>query len=193
MKEKKKEIINAAIDVLAIKNYESMKTNDIAEKAGIGHGTIYLYFKSKQEIFLEVLKFIIHEVEELFFMNINQDNSFLDNLKCVGNNFYLQKKETEKYYKILYKAFSEVDDIKIKEILNEKVTYLQLKIKNIILWAIEKKEISLNEDNADIAALMLYGIGDIIWQKDIIAMDDHLEQKEMDKIIDFIFNLFKKP
>jgi TetR/AcrR family fatty acid metabolism transcriptional regulator len=50
---KRKEIIMAAIKVFARKGVAYTKMIDIAEEAGIGKGTIYEYFKSKDDIFFE--------------------------------------------------------------------------------------------------------------------------------------------
>lgn len=43
-------IIRAAIKVFARKGYFNSKVSDIAREAGIADGTVYLYFKSKDEI-----------------------------------------------------------------------------------------------------------------------------------------------
>jgi AcrR family transcriptional regulator len=53
-KEKKKtEIMMAAMGVFAKKGLKSTKMADIAEAAGIGKGTIYEYFRSRDMIFVE--------------------------------------------------------------------------------------------------------------------------------------------
>src|SRR5262245_40544399 len=43
-------ILRAAIKVFARKGFFSSKVADIAKEAGIADGTVYLYFKSKDEI-----------------------------------------------------------------------------------------------------------------------------------------------
>jgi len=48
---KRKRIIAAAIEVFAHDGLSNGKIATIAEKAGIGKGTVYEYFKSKEEIF----------------------------------------------------------------------------------------------------------------------------------------------
>lgn len=51
--EKKQKIVQAALAVFARKGINNTKMVDIAEAGGIGKGTIYDYFRSKDEIFLE--------------------------------------------------------------------------------------------------------------------------------------------
>jgi TetR/AcrR family fatty acid metabolism transcriptional regulator len=48
--DKRESILRAAIKVFAQKGYFSSKVADIASEAGIADGTVYLYFKSKDEI-----------------------------------------------------------------------------------------------------------------------------------------------
>lgn len=48
--DKREAILRAAITVFASKGYFNSKVADIASQAGIADGTVYLYFKSKDEI-----------------------------------------------------------------------------------------------------------------------------------------------
>src|SRR6266576_587337 len=48
--DKRAAIIRAAIRVFAHNGYFNSKVADIAREAGVADGTVYLYFKSKEEI-----------------------------------------------------------------------------------------------------------------------------------------------
>lgn len=48
--DKREAILRAAIDVFAHNGYFNAKVADIAREAGVADGTVYLYFKSKEEI-----------------------------------------------------------------------------------------------------------------------------------------------
>jgi len=52
--ERKAEIVEAARYLIQTKDYEKMTLQDVMTRLGIAKGTIYHYFKSKEEIFLEV-------------------------------------------------------------------------------------------------------------------------------------------
>lgn len=60
---KKMEIINCAMRVFAQKGFAKTKMADVAEAANIGKGTIYEYFKSKDEIFSFVYAHFMDVVE----------------------------------------------------------------------------------------------------------------------------------
>jgi TetR/AcrR family fatty acid metabolism transcriptional regulator len=50
VKDKRSAILRAAAQVFADKGYSNSKVSDIAQEAGIADGTVYLYFRSKDEI-----------------------------------------------------------------------------------------------------------------------------------------------
>jgi AcrR family transcriptional regulator len=51
-------IILSSIDVFAGTNYEKATTALLAKEAGIAEGTLYRYFPSKKELFLECFRYI---------------------------------------------------------------------------------------------------------------------------------------
>jgi AcrR family transcriptional regulator len=56
------EIILASIDVFSRTNYEKATTALIAKRAGVSEGTLYKYFPSKKELFLECCRFINNQL-----------------------------------------------------------------------------------------------------------------------------------
>jgi len=61
--EKRRMIMQGAMQAFARKGVMKTKASDIATAAGVGKGTIYEYFRSKEEIFTAVFQF--------FFENLN--------------------------------------------------------------------------------------------------------------------------
>ncbi len=62
-KAKKLEILHAAAKVFAEKGVVKTKMMDIAVAAGIGKGTIYEYYRSKEEIFGDTFRLIFDQME----------------------------------------------------------------------------------------------------------------------------------
>ena len=52
---KEKQILAAARRIFAASGYYQARVEDIAREAGIGKGTVYEYFTSKEELYLEML------------------------------------------------------------------------------------------------------------------------------------------
>jgi len=53
-------ILHEAASEFARLGFDQANINTIAEQAGIGKGTIYLYFENKREVFLAMLRHIAH-------------------------------------------------------------------------------------------------------------------------------------
>lgn len=49
-------ILAAALDEFAERGFESARLDDVAKRAGIAKGTIYLYFRDKETLFQELLR-----------------------------------------------------------------------------------------------------------------------------------------
>ncbi|HCL56063.1 MAG TPA: hypothetical protein DHW82_03525 [Spirochaetia bacterium] len=64
--EKLEQIREGALSVFAEKGYYSSKMEDIARDAGMGKGTLYHYFKSKEEVFDFMVERFFSEYEGMF-------------------------------------------------------------------------------------------------------------------------------
>jgi len=61
---KKMEIIQAAVKAFSTKGMVKAKMADIAQVAGIGKGTIYEYFRSKEEVFAAGFQIFFQEMKQ---------------------------------------------------------------------------------------------------------------------------------
>ena len=57
VEDKRRQLLDAAVRVFARKGFHASRVGDIAEEAGVAHGLLYHYFKSKDE----VLQAVFHE------------------------------------------------------------------------------------------------------------------------------------
>ncbi|HEY6960687.1 MAG TPA: TetR/AcrR family transcriptional regulator [Gaiellaceae bacterium] len=48
--ERRRELLDAAVEVFARKGFRAARVGDIAEEAGVAHGLLYHYFRSKEEV-----------------------------------------------------------------------------------------------------------------------------------------------
>jgi AcrR family transcriptional regulator len=60
---KRQRLLNAAVAVFSQQGFHAAKMQDIADEAGIGKGTIYEYFRTKDELFLAVYDAWMDEYE----------------------------------------------------------------------------------------------------------------------------------
>lgn len=59
------EILAAAMDVFARSGLAGARVEDIAEAAGVSKGTVYLYFKGKEELFKEAVRAKVRRTREV--------------------------------------------------------------------------------------------------------------------------------
>ena len=57
LEDKRQQLLGAAVRVFARKGFHASRVGDIAEEAGVAHGLLYHYFKSKDQ----VLEAVFHE------------------------------------------------------------------------------------------------------------------------------------
>lgn len=87
-KPKYKQIVDAAVIVIAENGYHRAQVSKIAKEAGVADGTIYLYFKNKEDIlislFQEKMAIIVQNVEELLNAEISTSEKLL---KLIDNHY----------------------------------------------------------------------------------------------------------
>jgi len=59
------EILDAALEIFVEKGFAATRLEDVAQRAGVSKGTVYLYFDSKEELFKAVIRSgIVRAIEE---------------------------------------------------------------------------------------------------------------------------------
>ncbi len=140
-KQKRIHILNAALKVFSKKGTANTKIADIAKEAGIGKGTIYEYFKNKEDILNSLHKFIFSQYDEAISVKIFKIKDPSEKIRALVNAFtevidevsfdtmklYIEfwaesvrKREEEKMYKYQRKFVDEYREL-IAGILDEGV------------------------------------------------------------------------
>jgi AcrR family transcriptional regulator len=60
--ERRSAILAAALDEFTARGFEGARLDDVAKRAGIAKGTIYLYFADKETLFQELVRSMVHPV-----------------------------------------------------------------------------------------------------------------------------------
>ncbi len=67
-------LLEAAKRVFSEKGYHEAQISHIINRAGVARGTFYLYFRSKEEIFKELLKEVVEELKKrIKVINLSED------------------------------------------------------------------------------------------------------------------------
>jgi AcrR family transcriptional regulator len=73
--DKRKEIMQAALELIAEKGFHGAPMATIAERAGVGAGTIYRYFESKDVLIAEIFSELEKTVVESLMQGYSRDGS----------------------------------------------------------------------------------------------------------------------
>jgi AcrR family transcriptional regulator len=60
--ERRAAILAAALEEFTARGYEGARLDDVAKRAGVAKGTIYLYFADKEALFQELVRSMVHPV-----------------------------------------------------------------------------------------------------------------------------------
>ena len=188
-KGKREQIINATIEVLKHENFRGMRTAQVASVAGVAEGTLYRYFENKRNLFIETLRHITATLEEVFLQGLSSEKSWKENLNLLGSAFSEHRTIFGVYYRIMYKAFSEVDDSEIREELRKVFTNGIERIKNIL--KMDKNFVAAeNEDDIEVFAMLIWGAADMLWKKHAVLSDrESGYERDLSKITDFLERL----
>ncbi len=77
------EILSAAEKVFAAKGFFPTTMSDIARQAEFGTGTLYKYFKSKEELYFTLIDEKVEEINGLVNAELSQKNSAVERIKKV--------------------------------------------------------------------------------------------------------------
>jgi len=82
-KNKEETILSAALNIFLEKGFSNSSIKDIADTAGIGKGTIYEYFKNKNELFIKTINYEIDQRCQQSRNAIESKATFMDKLNAM--------------------------------------------------------------------------------------------------------------
>jgi len=131
--QRQEEILAAAFEEFAAKGYAEARLDDVAERAGIAKGTIYLYFKNKKMLFRAVLRGLVHQVfEELDLFIQAFPGSAEDLIRSVLSRQYTEGVKNPKVrsmFRLLIAEshkFPQLSDVYLREVIAPGVTAMRL-------------------------------------------------------------------
>ncbi|MCB5250528.1 MAG: TetR/AcrR family transcriptional regulator [Candidatus Cloacimonadales bacterium] len=194
-KEDKRELILNTADRLFEKyGYSKTSMDDIASEAFIGKGTIYYYYKTKEDIFLELAKYYHKKIFNRLYQELEKCNSFDDQFKLMIN---LPLSYAIKSYPVYYEAIQTHSKsllTKISDFKKEKTALYFNLLKDLFIEAQAKGEIVKTLDVERLISFLLrrilIGDDNIHFKYSKDSLKNMLKDHEL--IIDIILYGIKK-
>lgn len=141
---RRNQILKAARKLFFDKGFKSITIDHIARKAELSKGAVYLYFKSKEEIYIQILLADINKFSQKVNSPLNTQMTASALLKefCVNYaNFFLDNREL---FRILMTYMIHADGLNFSDELNRKLikeTNLTIEcVERILAYGIEEGE-----------------------------------------------------
>ncbi|MGE6260991.1 TetR/AcrR family transcriptional regulator [Heyndrickxia sporothermodurans] len=138
--DRKQLIIDAATKSFSLFGYKATTMDQVAKLANVGKGTIYTFFKNKEELFDEIVTSLIKEMKASAEEAIDSNLTFFENMHHVLFRILEYRKEHQLTIK-LFQEEREMGTPAVTEVIR-KVEFVTLNyIKGFIQEAIDKGEI----------------------------------------------------
>ena len=124
--DKYERILEAAVKVFARMGFFQATISQIAKEAGVADGTIYLYFKNKDDILIQFLNYKTKQVFDLFQEEVRKRKNAEDKLRCLIH-LHLAEFQRDRNTALVYQAVRRQNSPIVREELKEmSKTYLDL-------------------------------------------------------------------
>lgn len=182
--DRRQEILNAATKSFSLFGYKATTMDQVAKLANVGKGTIYTFFKNKEELFDEITTKLISDMEMAATNAINTSQSFQENVHLALYSMLEFRME----HQLTIKLFQEERDIGtpvVQQVMKKLERTILNFIKEKIDRAIEKNEIKPCDSEITAFILLKLYIALIFdWERD----REPLTKKEIANLFDlYIF------
>ncbi|MCK8825385.1 TetR/AcrR family transcriptional regulator [Fuchsiella alkaliacetigena] len=158
MDAKKKQIIEAAIDIFSKKGSAETTMQEVAEEAGVGKGTIYRHFDNKEGLVSALIKFGIDELTAEIIKNIKDIDDPVKKLEGLIDTKLEFYNQNHSFCKFLMRELWGYKD-KFEENIREVRMNHTVLIEEIIAAGVETGD--FKEVNIETAAVALIGMVNI--------------------------------
>jgi len=126
---RRRAILEAAKEVFLEKGFEASRMEDIAERCELGKGTIYFYFRNKEELYLALLQEGVNELFERIEKRLEEEGEPEEVLKRVGEEFWNFYEDNRAFFRLFVfgrrKVFSFIPEEVLQSNVERGRKYLQ--------------------------------------------------------------------
>lgn len=97
--QKRKDIALTCKTLFVEKGIKNLTISQIAKEAGVGKGTLYDYFKNKEDIVFEIVNILLAEHDAIKEKKMAEASSTKEKVKCFFEFFYNDEVELRELYK----------------------------------------------------------------------------------------------
>ena len=179
------EILKAAEEIFSLNGYHKADMNEIAKRANIAKGTVYLYFPSKKELFISTIKEGLEALSQKIITELENIDNSVERIKKAISTHMLYLKDHQALYKILLQPDMEFMGDVLKTVKDYKLSKLP-KMAEAIKLGIKEKQIR-NLDGESLSYMIL-GMIDLSLYQWLLNPEEEPIEKKIDLLLDVLFN-----
>ena len=104
--QRRRAIIRASLRVFSRKGYETTALDEVAREARLAKGTLYLYFKDKEDLYFHAMLDVLERLETFVTRQIGQSQDPLDRMAAVALAQVSFFAENPNYFRLFMVAFN---------------------------------------------------------------------------------------
>lgn len=138
--DRKRQIIEAATKSFSIFGYKATTMDQVAKLANVGKGTIYTFFKNKEELFDEIIADLIASMKQVAEESINPSLTFKENVHQALYGM-LEFRLTHQLTIMLFQEDRDIGTPIVQDVMNRMENEILAFIKEKVTLAIKNEQI----------------------------------------------------
>jgi AcrR family transcriptional regulator len=186
-------ILSAAREVFSRVGFAAATVEDVAEQAGIGKGTLYLYFRSKEEIYLACLVEEVHELMRQTREELSRAGDFRAQLRAFFRIRFEFCEKHEAFYRIYQAQYSTL--FTKGHAIPKELRQLVLKALDFVTGVVEEAIAAGEIRNvpARSAAGAILDMARGIADKRLLGFSSLSASEELEFLVDFVWHALAAP
>jgi len=182
-------ILEAALKVIAENGFHGSQVSKIAKEAGIADGTVYLYFKNKEDILISLLQQRLGDLVLMFHSSVRETTSADDAIRTICQIHFT---ELEQNVNLAYVTQIELrqSSLELRKAIGHLLKpYIQL-IEEVLEQGIQEKSFRPDLD-IKLTRLLLFGGMDEVVTSWLISERKYSLSAQVDKTVEFFLRGLK--
>jgi AcrR family transcriptional regulator len=183
----KEKIVDAALATFSKNGYDRTRMDDIAEAANVSKGTLYLYFKNKEELFYAISERNIRELKEQLSTLLTKGEDLISSAENFYENFRSNTSGTN-VEKVFFEIIAESSrNLKLRRMLYEQRIKM-LDVVTIYLDLQREKGLMRKDSNTKAIASGLISLYNGLSLSKILGINETLNKQTWINTVRAIFN-----
>ena len=183
----KEKIVDAALATFSKNGYDRTRMDDIAEAANVSKGTLYLYFKNKEELFYAISERNIRELKEQLSTLLTKSEDLISSAENFYENFRSNTSGTN-VEKVFFEIIAESSrNLKLRRMLYEQRIKM-LDVVTIYLNLQREKGLMRKDSNTKAIASGLISLYNGLSLSKVLGISETLNKQTWIDTVRAIFN-----